>query len=56
MYALVYTDTQKIIYREEKNPKHVNGESIIKVSTSGICGSEWYMCCTKNSFINLMQQ
>ena len=32
MYALVYTDTQKLIYREEKNPKLKNGESIIKVS------------------------
>jgi len=42
MYALVYTDTQKIIYREEKNPKLVSGESIIKVSASGICGSDMH--------------
>ena len=42
MYALVYTDTQKLIYREEKNPKLVNGESIIKVSASGICGSDMH--------------
>ena len=42
MYALVYTDTQKIIYREEKNPKLVEGESIIKVSASGICGSDMH--------------
>jgi len=42
MQALVYTDTQKLIYREEKNPKLVNGESIIKVSASGICGSDMH--------------
>ena len=42
MYALVYTNTQKLIYKEEKNPKHINGESIIKVSASGICGSDMH--------------
>tara|TARA_Y100000590_G_scaffold448734_1_gene585843 strand:- start:242 stop:1246 length:1005 start_codon:yes stop_codon:yes gene_type:complete len=42
MRALVYTDTQKLIYREEKNPKQLNGESIIKVSASGICGSDMH--------------
>jgi len=42
MYALVYTDTQKLIYREEKNPKLINGESIIKVYASGICGSDMH--------------
>ena len=42
MYALVYTDTQTLIYREEKNPKKTNGESIIKVSASGICGSDMH--------------
>ena len=42
MYALVYTDTQKLVYREEKNPKLVNGESIIKVFASGICGSDMH--------------
>jgi len=42
MRALVYTDTQKLIYREEKNPKSINGESIIKVSASGICGSDMH--------------
>jgi len=36
MQALVYTDTQTLIYREEKNPELVNSESIIKVSASGI--------------------
>ncbi len=42
MQALVYTDTQKLIFREEKNPELVNGESIIKVSASGICGSDMH--------------
>ena len=42
MQALVYTDTQKLVYREEKNPKHISGESIIKVSASGICGSDMH--------------
>ena len=42
MQALVYTDTQKLIYWEEKNPKLIKGESIIKVSASGICGSDMH--------------
>ena len=42
MQALVYTDIQKLIYREEKNPKLLKGESIIKVSASGICGSDMH--------------
>ena len=42
MQALVYTGTQKLIYREEKNPKLLTGESIIKVTASGICGSDMH--------------
>ena len=42
MQALVYTDIKKLIYREEKNPKLLKGESIIKVSASGICGSDMH--------------
>ena len=42
MQALVYTDTETLIYREEKNPKITDGESIIKVSASGICGSDMH--------------
>ncbi len=42
MRALVYTDINTLIYREEKNPKTINGESIIKVSASGICGSDMH--------------
>ena len=42
MHALVYTDTQTLIFRKEKNPNLINGESIIKVSASGICGSDMH--------------
>ena len=42
MQALVYTGTQKLVYREEENPKIINGESIVKVSASGICGSDMH--------------
>jgi len=42
MQALVYTGTEELIYREEKNPKLLEGESIIKVSASGICGSDMH--------------
>ena len=42
MEALVYTDTKTIIYREEKDPKQIDGESIIKVAASGICGSDMH--------------
>ena len=49
MQALVYTGTQTLIYREEKNPKLINGESIIKVSASGICGSDMHAYHGKDS-------
>ena len=42
MHALVYTGTQELVYREEKNPKVINGESIVKVFASGICGSDMH--------------
>ena len=42
MHALVYTGTEKLVYKEEKEPKLVDGESIIKVSASGICGSDMH--------------
>ena len=42
MQALVYTGTEELVYREEKNPKVVNGESIVKVFASGICGSDMH--------------
>ena len=42
MKALVYTGVQELIYREEKNPLEVVGESILKVHASGICGSDMH--------------
>ena len=42
MKALVYTGTQELIYRDEKNPLLVDGESILKVHASGICGSDMH--------------
>ena len=42
MQALVYTGTEELSYRKEKNPKLIEGESIIKVSASGICGSDMH--------------
>ena len=42
MHALVYTDTQTLVYREEKNPTEKQGESILKIQASGICGSDMH--------------
>ena len=42
MKALVYTDTQKLEYQNFNDPNLRNGESIIKVSASGICGSDMH--------------
>ena len=42
MKALVYTGTQELVYREESNPSEINGESILKVHASGICGSDMH--------------
>ena len=42
MQALVYTGTEKLEYKEFKDPNLVDGESIIKVSASGICGSDMH--------------
>ena len=42
MHALVYTGTQKIDYRKEKDPTPKAGEAIIKVQASGICGSDMH--------------
>ncbi len=42
MKALVYTGVEELIYREEKEPKEILGESIIKVQASGICGSDMH--------------
>ena len=42
MQALVYTDTQTLVYREEQNPTEKLGESILKIQASGICGSDMH--------------
>ena len=42
MQALVYTGTQTLVYREEKNPTEKPGESILKIQASGICGSDMH--------------
>ena len=42
MKALVYTGTQDLVYKDEKNPLEVSGESILKVHASGICGSDMH--------------
>ena len=42
MHALVYTGTEKIEYREEKDPIVKPGETLIKVQASGICGSDMH--------------
>ena len=42
MKALVYTGTQELVYRDEKNPLEIDGESILKVHASGICGSDMH--------------
>ena len=42
MQALVYTGTNKIDFREEKDPIVKPGESLIKVKASGICGSDMH--------------
>ena len=42
MKALVYTGTEKLEYKNFDDPNIVNDESIIKVSASGICGSDMH--------------
>ena len=42
MKALVYTGVEELVYREEKDPVVTNGESILKVHASGICGSDMH--------------
>ena len=42
MQALVYTGTNKIDFRQEKDPIAKPGETLIKVKASGICGSDMH--------------
>ena len=49
MQALVYTNTQTLVYREEQNPTEKPGESILKIQASGICGSDMHAYHGKDS-------
>ena len=40
--ALVYTDKETLVYREEANAITKEGEILIKVSAAGICGSDMH--------------
>ena len=42
MKALVYTKTNKVEYLDYKDPEFKKDESIVKVSASGICGSDMH--------------
>ncbi len=42
MQALVFTGKEKLEYQKFEDPTLVKGESIIKVSASGICGSDMH--------------
>ena len=42
MKALVYTGVEELIYRDEKDPVETEGESILEVQASGICGSDMH--------------
>jgi len=42
MKALVYTDIEKVVYQDYRDPQIKPGESIVKVIASGICGSDMH--------------
>jgi threonine dehydrogenase-like Zn-dependent dehydrogenase len=42
MKALVYTATNEVVYRDEPDPVPGEGEVLIKVAASGICGSDMH--------------
>mmetsp|Transcript_8988 Transcript_8988/g.8574 ORF Transcript_8988/g.8574 Transcript_8988/m.8574 type:complete len:87 (-) Transcript_8988:204-464(-) len=42
MKALVYTNTQEVIYRDEPEPIPALGEALVKVEAVGICGSDMH--------------
>ncbi|MFK8083007.1 MAG: alcohol dehydrogenase catalytic domain-containing protein [Granulosicoccus sp.] len=42
MKALVYTGTQTMDFREEPMPEIADGESLVKIEASGICGSDMH--------------
>ena len=42
MKALVYTDTNEVIYRDEPDPVPAPGDALVKVEATGICGSDMH--------------
>lgn len=42
MKALVYTDTNQIVYRDEPDPVTAPGDVLVKVEATGICGSDMH--------------
>ncbi len=42
MKALVYTATNEVVYRDEPDPTPGEGEVLVKVAASGICGSDMH--------------
>lgn len=42
MKALVYTNTLEMEFRDEPDPSPKNGDALIKVEASGICGSDMH--------------
>jgi threonine dehydrogenase-like Zn-dependent dehydrogenase len=42
MKALVYTDTNEVVYRDEPDPVLDPGEVLLKVEATGICGSDMH--------------
>ena len=42
MKALVYTNTNEIIYRDEPDPSPGPGEVLVKMEATGICGSDMH--------------
>ena len=40
MKALVYTDTNQVVYRDEPEPLPGQEDVLVKVEATGICGSD----------------
>lgn len=42
MKALVYTGVESLEYRDAPDPAHIDGQQLIRVEASGICGSDMH--------------
>ena len=42
MKALVYTKANEVVYRDEPDPVPGEGQVLVKVAASGICGSDMH--------------